>query len=129
MEEAPQYLFVYGTLRPCLAGPEQKLITREFTLVGPATISGVLYDLKHYPGVQDGAGRISGDVLFFSNNELLRDIDAYEGCYDPPPLFLRKTTCATLESGKTLVAWVYYYCGSLVKASVITGGDYRVREE
>ncbi len=126
MEKTPQYLFVYGTLRPCLAGSEQQKITKEFRLVGPATISGVLYDLIQYPGVTPGPGVVAGDVLWLPSHGMLKLVDEYEGCCLDPPLYSRVTTLATLHSGKTVMSWVYYYCGSLVKARAIPGGDYWV---
>jgi putative glutamine amidotransferase len=112
------YLFVYGTLVPgstpaCVAD-----LMGQFQPVGRATVRGVLYDLRNYPGLVFDRERerdVPGFLLEFPSDDqaLLRRLDAYEG-FDPnaptTSLFRRVPATATLtDSGRAVDCQVYVY--------------------
>lgn len=124
MDAQIQYLFVYGTLRPSLAGDEQRALIAELTHVGPATVRGLLYDLGSYPGLVAGEGTVHGDLLTVAGKQHLALLDAYEECSSAAPLYRRMTTVATQPDGTTVAAWAYLYGHALGHARLIEGGDY-----
>ncbi len=125
MEPATPHLFVYGTLRPCLAGLEQQRLIAGLAVVGPATVPGMLYDLGPYPAVVDGPGTVHGDLLILSDDRQLALLDAYEETSGDDPLYRRELTVATRPDGTTVPAWIYSYRRPLADARVVASGDYR----
>jgi gamma-glutamylcyclotransferase (GGCT)/AIG2-like uncharacterized protein YtfP len=126
MDPAIRHLFVYGTLRPSLAGAAQQQLIAEFTVAGPATVPGVLYDVGPYPALITGEGTVHGDLLVISNERHLDALDAYEECFGDDPLYRREAAVATRPDGTTLAAWTYYYRQPLDQARLVAGGDYRL---
>lgn len=90
------------------------------TLVGQGTAPGRLVDLRHYPGLIAGRGRIHGELYRLHRAELLPVLDREEG-YN----FVRGRTTVTLEGGRRARAWVYRYRGPRERAIPIPHGDYR----
>jgi gamma-glutamylcyclotransferase (GGCT)/AIG2-like uncharacterized protein YtfP len=90
------------------------------TLVGEGTIPGRLLDLRHYPGLVPGRGRVRGELYRLHRPELLPVLDREEG-YN----FVRGRTTVTLEGGRRAPAWVYRYRGPRQRANAIPHGDYR----
>ena len=125
MEPATPHLFVYGTLRPCLAGLEQQRLIVGLAVVGPATVPGVLYDLGPYPALVEGPGTVHGDLLILSDDRQLALLDAYEETSGDDPLYRRELTVATRPDGTTVPAWIYSYRRPLAGARVVASGDYR----
>lgn len=125
MEAAIRYLFVYGTLRPCLAKAEQRQRIAGLTIAGPATVPGVLYDLGPYPALIAGSGVVHGDLLVVADVRQLATLDAYEECGGDDPLYRREPILATRPDGSAVTAWAYYYARPLAAATVIASGDYR----
>lgn len=124
MEAAIRYLFVYGTLRPCLAGAEQRQLIARLAAAGPATVPGLLYDLGPYPALVAGPGVVYGDLYLVSDERQLAALDAYEECGGDDPLYRREPTIATRPDGSAVAAWAYFYERSLAAATVIASGDY-----
>ena len=124
MEPVIRHLFVYGTLRPNLAKPEQRRLIAGFTVAGPATVPGLLYDLGLYPALVTGPGIVHGDLLVVPDDRHLVALDAYEECDGDDPLYRREPTRATRADGTTVDAWAYFYQHSIASASTIAGGDY-----
>lgn len=125
MQPATPFLFVYGTLRPCLAGLEQQRLIAELAVAGPATVPGVLYDIGPYPALVDGRGIVYGDLLIIATDGQLALLDAYEETGGDNPLYQRELTVATRPDGTSVAAWTYCYRQSLHNAVVIPSGDYR----
>jgi gamma-glutamylcyclotransferase (GGCT)/AIG2-like uncharacterized protein YtfP len=125
MESAIRHLFVYGTLRPGLAGDEQRRLIAGLADAGPATVPGVLYDLGPYPGMVAGEDTVHGDLLVVADERRLAMLDAYEECNGDSPLYRRQATVATRPDGTTVAAWTYYYRQPLHQARLVAGGDYR----
>ena len=128
MEVAVRYLFVYGTLRPSLAGAEQLRLITGLTVAGPATVRGLLYDLGSYPALVTGPGIVHGDLFVVPDERQLAALDAYEECGGDDPLYRREPTLATLPDGSTVAAWAYFYERSLAAATGIESGDYSRRD-
>jgi gamma-glutamylcyclotransferase (GGCT)/AIG2-like uncharacterized protein YtfP len=122
-EPEPNLLFVYGTLRPSLAGGAGQLVA-SLVQAGAATMRGLLYDLGSYPGMVAGDGLVHGEVLRLSDPDQLAALDAYEECHGPNPLYRRELTIVRRENGEETVAWAYFYAGSVTEAKRIAGGDY-----
>jgi gamma-glutamylcyclotransferase (GGCT)/AIG2-like uncharacterized protein YtfP len=119
----PDLLFAYGTLRPSLAGAARQLVAR-LVPAGAATVRGLLYDLGGYPGMVAGDGIVHGELLQLSHPDQLADLDAYEECDEPNPLFRRELAIARRAAGEETTVWTYVYARSVTRASRIHGGDY-----
>jgi len=112
----PQHLFVYGTLHPDRAPAEIAATVRRFILIGPATVTGRLLDLGHYPGVVFGSAHndiIPGTVFALPDDPaILTALDRYEDFRPADPansLFIRSECTVTLANGNTIACWIYLY--------------------
>lgn len=113
-----EFLFAYGTLQPGCAPQEIAAAAAQMRVVGRGHIRGVLYDLGAYPGAvpeATAAGQIEGTILELPQSaDLLRKLDEYEGFNPASPassLFVRELHPVTMDSGGTLMCWVYVYRG------------------
>jgi gamma-glutamylcyclotransferase (GGCT)/AIG2-like uncharacterized protein YtfP len=111
-------LFAYGTLMRGYALHE--VLARGATFLGVGSVSGRLLDLGRYPGLVDGAGRVSGEVYRLDDRELLPVLDREEG-YN----FERRRAIVTLPDGRRARVWLYRYSGPRERAILIPDGDYR----
>jgi gamma-glutamylcyclotransferase (GGCT)/AIG2-like uncharacterized protein YtfP len=100
--------------------PAHRLLAGRATFVDEGTVAGTLLALGRFPGVVAGRGRVRGEVWRLDGPEVLRTLDEYEG-YN----FERRTTTATLASGRRMRAWLYRYRGP--RRAVIPEGDWRRR--
>jgi len=130
------FLFVYGTLRrgqplyPHLDADKARFI-------GEGRIVGRLFDLGEYPGATPDPKRFStvrGEVheLYDAPDTLsiLDDIEGFDAKRPERSLFERRETDVTLDSGRTVRAWVYFYRRPLLDATEIPDGDFiRYRSE
>lgn len=120
-------VFVYGTL---LSGLSNSALLNDAKFIGEGTMSGVMYDLGSFPGVNYGLGVIHGEV--YDVDELtLGDLDYLEG-YDTQnvdsSLYVRNVTDITLENGRIIRdVFVYIYNKDLSGSGypVIENGDYK----
>ena len=107
-----------------------RTLAERATLLGGATVEGLLFDLGNCPGALRAAGsgsRVKGELYKLHRHDTLTSLDAYEGCGPGNPLphvFQRRTTDVRLSDGGTLRAWIYWYCGSVRGADPIPSGDY-----
>ena len=90
------------------------------TFLGIGSVRGGLLNLRGYPGLIEGEGRVRGELFRLRDAELLRILDREEG-YN----FERLRTGVTLADGCRSRAWVYRYRGSSNRAMLIPDGDYR----
>lgn len=93
----------------------------EATFLGEGSVRGSLLDLRRYPGLVDGDGRVRGELYRLHHRELLRVLDREEG-YN----FERRRAGVTLAEGRRSRAWVYRYRGPRDRAVPIPHGDYRL---
>lgn len=124
-------LFVYGTLRKDSRRSMHHLLARHAEFVGHAQIPGRLYLLDGYPGLVPSSEHhawVRGDVYVLEDpSEVLARLDDYEGCgpNDAKPYeFERVQREVVLESGESVLAWVYVYAGSVAGKREILSGDY-----
>jgi len=111
-------LFAYGTLMRGYA--LHAVLVRGATLVTTGSVRGRLLDLRGYPGLIAGAGRVRGEVYRLDDPELLPLLDREEG-YN----FVRRRGIATLAGGRRARVWLYRYRGPRERATPIPSGDYR----
>ena len=90
------------------------------TFLGEGSVGGRLLDLRGYPGLVDGAGRVRGEIYRLDDPELLPVLDREEG-YN----VVRRRAIVTLANGRRARAWVYRYRGPQNRAVPIPVGDYR----
>src|SRR6267142_6621267 len=90
------------------------------TFVGEGSVGGRLLDLRGYPGLVAGAGRVKGELYRLDDPELLPVLDREEG-YN----FVRSIRTVTLAGGRRARAWVYCYRGPRERAVPVPHGDYR----
>ncbi len=111
------YLFVYGTLRNGFNIPVQDQIKDNIEWLGTSEIKGKLYDIGDYPAAlpaeKNAKSTIKGEVIKLHNpKKVLKVLDAYEG-YNPKELskseYYRNKETITLQDGKQIDAWVYWY--------------------
>lgn len=105
-------LFAYGTLKPGHAPAEVARAVDSLTVLGQGFVHGRLLNFGEYPGVLlDGKqSRVPGTVLRVPNDEVLRQLDAYEEFDRNHPkqsLFIRKKTLVTMDDGGEMECWIY----------------------
>lgn len=108
---SPSRVFVYGTLKrgQCREGcwPAKPLSIAE------GQLSGVLFDLGPFPGLQEGSGRVSGEVWEFAADDMpavLAALDAIEGYSNSPADLYRRVTKSVDLGNATVTAWTYVLC-------------------
>lgn len=123
--------FFYGTLmapfhihRAGRLRPDQHLI-----FISRATIAGALFDLGIYPAaVPVSDATVWGEVYRMTYPALvLQALDEFEGCRADEPersLYTRALTPVTMENGRVVDAWAYFYNAPLGRAKRIHSGDY-----
>ena len=124
-----ELFFFYGTLmagfdRRTRAGIEGKLC-----FIGRGSIAATLFDLGLYPAaVPSTEHRVWGEVYQVSDPAtvlpVLDEIEGYTPADPDRSLYLRHLTPVTLNEGRTVEAWVYFYNAPLGRASRIASGDY-----
>ena len=92
------------------------------TFIDKGHVGGTLLHLGTFPGLVAGRGRVRGEVWRLDAAQLLRTLDEYEG-YN----FERRTSIATLASGRRVRVLVYRYRPRLTARAVtnIPEGDWR----
>ncbi|HEY7447234.1 MAG TPA: gamma-glutamylcyclotransferase family protein [Vicinamibacterales bacterium] len=121
-------VFFYGTL---MTGFNRRLrigVDSKLRYVGRGSIQAILFDLGIYPAAVPGDGHVWGELFETDEPELvLAGLDSIEGYRPGDPehsLYTRVQSPVTLEDGRTLQAWVYFYNAPLGQASQILSGDY-----
>lgn len=126
MSEA--WLFVYGTLRPDHGGMVARRLEREATLVGPASVDGLLYRIADYPGlVPGGNAEVAGDLYRLSDPvPTLAWLDDYEECSlaFPQPWEFRRALIPVVTRQGVVDAWTYLYARNVATFERIEGGDF-----
>ena len=125
-----EHLFVYGTLRR--GQPLFRYLDPKTTrLVGEGTIAGRLFDLGEYPGAISDTKRFStirGEVHQLLDPRttlaILDDVEGYDAVRPERSLFERRTAMVTLDDGREMESWVYFYRRSLGRATEIPDGDF-----
>ena len=112
---SPNLLFVYGTLRSEFDNRYARLLRKQATLVGRATVSGSIYRVSHYPGYRaEPAGEVQGELYELHDAGTLETLDHYEGSE-----FER----VKIEANGA-AAWVYQFKEEPAQGSRIESGDF-----
>ena len=125
----PELVFFYGTLMTPLRKAGRLRIDEHLTLVGRGSMAAALFDVGIYPAaVPATEGKVWGEVCEVSHPfVVLRALDELEGSRPEEPetsLYNRKLTPVTLDDGRLVLAWAYFYNAPLGRAERIESGDY-----
>lgn len=126
----PQYLFAYGTLR---LNTHQKMAAR--LAAGSKLISlgyikeAKLFKIDWYPAlVNEGTDKdiVIGDIYLLEDDNLLHELDEYEGFgIGKPPFEFKREMVKAYTGQQTYDCWVYWYNIPLpTKAEQIESGDF-----
>ena len=104
-------------------------VDEHLAYVGRGSIAGVLFDLGIYPAaVPAPDARVWGELYKMAHPAIvLPMLDEYEGCRTDEPessLYTRALTRVTLQDGRAIEAWAYFYNAPLGRAERIQSGDY-----
>lgn len=119
-------LFVYGTLRRGLAdNATARAFRAGATFLCDGWLPGTLYSLGWYPAlVEEGTGRVRGEVWRLEAPGLLRALDAYEGLFEEGPPQYRRLRRAIHTAHGPVTAWAYLHAGGLDPGRRIPSGDW-----
>jgi gamma-glutamylcyclotransferase (GGCT)/AIG2-like uncharacterized protein YtfP len=125
----PTLVFFYGTLMVPFHRAGRTRIDEHLRLIGRGTIKAALFDLGIYPAaVPAPDGTVWGEVHeMLEPLTVLRELDSIEGYRASEPessLYTRVRTDVTLDDGRMVEAWVYFYNAPLGRAERIPSGDY-----
>jgi gamma-glutamylcyclotransferase (GGCT)/AIG2-like uncharacterized protein YtfP len=126
-----QLIFFYGTLMTPFNRPGRTRIDSQLMFKGHGSIAAALFDLGMYPAAvpadRDNA-RVRGEVYQMSNAaDVLQVLDEIEDCRSTAPdtsLYTRRLVPVTLDDGRSVNAWAYFYNAPLGRAERIDSGDY-----
>ena len=128
---APEFIFVYGTLRKQQASDMYHVLARYCDYFSDGVMRGKLYEVCGYPGAiesSDANDKVFGELYkMLDRKRLLALLDEYEECNDRfsiPQEYSRKQLSIELSSGGSVVAWVYVYNQDISKLQQIKSGDY-----
>lgn len=122
-------VFFYGTLMTPFNRTGRLRVDQHLGYVGRGSIGGALFDLGIYPAaVPASDARVWGEVYTMTHPTIvLQALDEFEGCRADEPessLYTRALTPVTLEDGRVVDAWAYFYNAPLGRAERIHSGDY-----
>jgi gamma-glutamylcyclotransferase (GGCT)/AIG2-like uncharacterized protein YtfP len=122
-------VFFYGTLMTPFNRTGRLRVDQHLLYMGRGTIAGALFDLGIYPAaVPASDARVWGEVYRMTHPTIvLQALDEFEGCRADEPetsLYTRDLTRVTLEDGRVVEAWAYFYNAPLGRAERIPSGDY-----
>jgi gamma-glutamylcyclotransferase (GGCT)/AIG2-like uncharacterized protein YtfP len=129
---APEFIFVYGTLRKKIASNMHHVLANHCEYFSDGTMHGTLYEVSGYPGAIESTeanDKVFGELYKMLDRKLvLARLDEYEECSDCFPMpheYRRKQLSIELiGGGDSVVAWVYLYNHDVSKLQQIISGDY-----
>jgi gamma-glutamylcyclotransferase (GGCT)/AIG2-like uncharacterized protein YtfP len=129
MEQASNYLFVYGTLLDS-DNEFAAYLNNNCSFYAKGRFKGQLYDIGEYPGAvadSNSTHYIYGSVVLIHNPiPVLKQLDDYEGFGDnqeQPNLFVRELM--QIETAEGFInCWVYLYNLPVDTLVLIESGDY-----
>ncbi|MBC3783625.1 gamma-glutamylcyclotransferase family protein [Spirosoma utsteinense] len=131
MDQGPDYLLVYGTLRASFTNEAARFLHQRSRYIGEVSFPGSLFNLGTYPGAiyqPDSPNRVVGTVYAIGHHKsvVLAFLDEYEGIgpgYALPHEYIRVIVPVDFQSTR-IDCWVYLYNHSTEDKRVIIGGDY-----
>lgn len=127
----PDFLIVYGTLRPPLDNPFALYLRQRGRYVGDGQFLGQLFKIDSYPGAIYSAASptlVHGTVFEIGQQKetILAYLDYYEGvgdAFENPTEFVRVTIPITV-AGQVINCWIYLYNLPTANKPLIESGDY-----
>ena len=124
-----ELVFFYGTLMTPFNRIGRLRIDRHLIPVGRGTISAMLFDLGIYPAAVPSSDRFVWGEVYEATQPfvVLQTLDELEGYRPGEPeasLYSRVITPVSLEDGRVVDAWAYFYNAPLGRAERIESGDY-----
>ncbi len=122
-------VFFYGTLMSGFHRPGRARLDDVLRPRGRGWIHATLFDLGIYPAAIPALdGQVWGEVhQMLDVDAVLAELDEIEGYRPEEPdtsLYTRQEVPATLEDGRLVSAWTYFYNAPLGRAQRIDSGDY-----
>jgi gamma-glutamylcyclotransferase (GGCT)/AIG2-like uncharacterized protein YtfP len=122
-------VFFYGTLMTPFNRAGRLRVDQHLVYTGRGTIAGALFDLGIYPAaVPASDARVWGEVYRMDHPTIvLQALDELEGYRAEEPessLYNRDLAAVTLDDGRIVEAWAYFYNAPLGRAERIHSGDY-----
>ncbi len=130
MRRVGDHVFFYGTLMSPFNRPGRQRISSKLSFNGRGCIQAALFDLGIYPAAipADDNSQVWGELYEMTDSQaVLAALDEIEGYRPNEPersLYTRALTDATLEDGRVVQAWSYFYNAPLGQAQRIASGDY-----
>ncbi len=125
-----EFVFFYGTLMTPFNRPGRQRVSPQMAFVGRGRIRAALFDLGIYPAAipTDDESAVWGEVYEMLDVpavlETLDEIEGYRAAEPERSLYTRVLTEVTLDAGRKLQAWAYFYNAPLGRAQRIESGDY-----
>jgi gamma-glutamylcyclotransferase (GGCT)/AIG2-like uncharacterized protein YtfP len=110
--------------------PGRQRITPKLTYTGRGSMRAALFDLGIYPAAvpAEDEGKVWGEVYETTDPaavlSVLDEIEGYRPSEPDRSLYTRVQTDVTLEDGRVVKAWAYFYNAPLGRAQRIESGDY-----
>ena len=122
-------VFFYGTLMTGFDRRRRAGIEGRLVYTGRGWITASLFDLGIYPAaVPASEGTVWGEVYQMTEPQavlaILDEIEGYSATTPEHSLYVREQAVATLDDGRVVHVWVYFYNAPLGRAPQITSGDY-----
>lgn len=122
-------IFFYGTLMRGFDRHRRTQVDDQLRLIGYGSIAAALFDLGLYPGaVPASDSMVRGEVHEMRDpNAVLAALDELEGTSMQEPatsLYTRERASVSLDDGRLVQAWVYFYNAPIGRAPRIPSGDY-----
>ena len=124
-------IFVYGSLRSGFHSPAYHYVSKYFTLIGAATVKGLLIDMGEYPvAIATNEDKfLVGELYEIKNEEVfdfaIAQLDDYEGVNieDGEEELYFRTVTEVLVNNTITTAWVYWFKGNTANKPIITCGN------
>jgi gamma-glutamylcyclotransferase (GGCT)/AIG2-like uncharacterized protein YtfP len=124
-----ELVFFYGTLMTPFNRTGRLRVDEHLVYTGRGSMGAALFDLGIYPAaVPASEGKVWGEVYEMTHPSIvLQALDEIEGYRAEEPessLYTRNLTPVTLDDGRVVNAWAYFYNAPLGRAQRIESGDY-----
>ncbi|GAB2599461.1 gamma-glutamylcyclotransferase family protein [Spirosoma areae] len=131
MTPNPDFLIVYGTLRPPFDNLFAQYLRQRGRCVGEGTFTGQVFDMGSYPGAiyqEACAAHVCGTVFDISNQKaaILTYLDYYEGVgegFEHPTEFVRAIVPVQFNE-QIADCWVYLYNLPTEAKPIVESGNY-----
>ena len=136
MSDSPDFLLVYGTLRPPFDNQFALYLRNRSRCLGEGTFTGHVFDIGSYPGAiynEVADTLVCGTVYDIGNQKetTLTYLDYFEGVggdFENPTEFIRAIVPVYVDN-QTVDCWVYLYNLAVTEKTLIEGGDYALHKQ